>query len=108
MLMFRNRIDNINVYLKTFIMYSHNVKKSDVCKFVKIILNISFQCFTNHIHLLTMQILYLSLIFFEVSNYIKYYDLNKTIQMNIVLNMLFQPVCIVCILLCPHLPPLSE
>ena len=42
------------------------------------------------------------------SNYIKYYDLNKTIQMNTVLNMLFQPVCIVCILLCPHLPPLSE
>ena len=37
LIMFRNRIDNINMYFKTFIMYSNNVKKSDVCKFVKII-----------------------------------------------------------------------
>ena len=34
--MFRKRIDNINMYLETF-MYSHNVKKFDVYKFVKII-----------------------------------------------------------------------
>ena len=53
-----------------------------------------------------MQISNVSLVVFEVSNYIKYYDLNKTIQMSMVLNMLFQPVCAVCVLLCPHLAPL--
>lgn len=43
--------------------------------------------------------------FFEVSNYIKYHDLNKTIQMNMVLNTL-STEGVLYVFFLPTLPPL--